>query len=76
MVSPACPLLRFTWCVFYKTSLLVFFEVSKLQLNFTSSSSSQGVQPSIGGPGTSATLKVISLVLRFGGCAVDRFQGS
>ena len=54
----------------------MFFEVSKLQLNFTSSSSSQGVQPSIGGPGTSATLKVISLVLRFGGCAVDRFQGS
>ena len=39
--------------------------VSKLQLNFTSSSSSHVLQPSIPGPGSSVTLKMISLTLPF-----------
>ena len=43
-------------------------KVSKLQLNFTSSSSSQVLQPSIAGPGTSVTLKMISLILPFVCC--------
>ena len=45
--------------------LLSSLVVSKLQLNFTSSSSSHVLQPSIAGPGTSVTLKMISLTLPF-----------
>lgn len=40
-------------------------EVSKLQLHFTSSSSSQILKPGIVGPGTSVTLKIITLILSF-----------